>query len=128
MKNDTFQANHFLQAVGREYLSHLRSSETLTEFFRPLKVEALSSLTFWFHRSIEPGRKRESAFDIWKSGLTGKITNSIEQAAGLFLESNRYYESDPERCLQLLKRANQLDPHNMEVKQDLNELIQRLEK
>lgn len=127
IENNTFQSNQFLQAISRAYSLHLVTSETLTKFYRPLIIEQLPSLSFWFHRSIEPSGESQSAYDIWESELTGKLSNATKQAARLFLESNRYYDSDPEKCLQLLEEANRLDPTNLEVKKDLRELIQRLE-
>lgn len=128
MTTQNFNPNQFLQTIGMHYFSHLKSTKTLQTFYRPVSVTSLQSLTFWIHREIKLKEKQLSAYDIWKSELTGLKNRFKNEAMHLFLESNQYYDSNPEKCLQLLKKANHLDPENTEVKKDLEALIQRLEK
>ena len=48
MTKQNFHPNQFLQAIGMQYFSHLKSSKTLQVFYRPVSVASLKSLTFGF--------------------------------------------------------------------------------
>ena len=124
---NNFNSNQFLQAIREYYFAHLVSSKILEKFYRPMSVEFLDSLTFWFHIGLKP-QKQISALDLWKSEISGIKNKSKNKAMHLFLESNQYFDSNPKKCLELLKEANRLDPKNTEIQKDLRTLIQRLEK
>ena len=49
-----------------------------------------------------------------------------QKAHHLFILSNRYFDTNPRHCINLLQQVLKLDPNHFEAKKDLNVLKERI--
>lgn len=128
IEKKVFNPNQFLQAIASDYLEYLQKRESLSDNYKYVAIKELPTLKFMFNHAAA-SHDRSNNNSLKENGSNREVSNSIKkEAAVLFLESNKYFESNPIKCLELLRKVVEKDPQHLEARKDLQEIIQRLSK
>lgn len=126
IQQEHFNPNQFLQSIAWEYLNYLQNQNLLADHYEYVAINELPTLKFMFSNS-KASKDSFTSSSLIENGSNRVVSNRTkEEAASLFLESNNYFDSDPLKCLELLRKVLDLDPEHSEAKKDLQEITQRL--
>ena len=125
-----FLPNRFLQAIGDAYLEYVTTNNYLTEFYYPTLKADKYKVSIWIHRAglklapVTPAQER------WRRGIDWEVdedTIKRQEITKLFLESNSHFDTDPEKCLELLNKVLEMDPEHQGASEDRLLILQRLQ-
>lgn len=105
-----------LKELPKRKLSDKKASDAL---LRSKKIERDSFYNVKESKRPVPGSKLKDEHD-----LEAQEKRKV-RAGELFLESNQYFESNPAKCMELLKRVLELDPSHEGAREDLKVIQSR---
>ena len=124
-----FLPNRFLQAISDAYMHFLRANNYLGKYYNKVLEMNQYGLQIWVHQVAQERGQVTPAWERWRRGIDLEVDEADikqQEITRIFIESNSYFDSDPQKCLELLNKVLEMDPDHESAKEDRALIMERL--